>query len=168
MQEPRTNKKTLILVVLFLMPIFFVPQSFASGTTQVNTFAGGASSITVVSDGNNTSTDLQIDLERNVTFQDASFVVEGQSAAARHLFHTVEQWRDRLTADGQALTQFIDEFPNVERQQLRQLVGAAGKHAPAGGQEASDAHRHAQRILFKFVRATLAAHGDEQLTPGAP
>ena len=81
MQESRTNKKTLILVVLFLTPIFFVPQSFASGTTQVNTFAGGASSITVVSDGNNTSTDLQIDLERNVTFQDASFVVEGQSAA---------------------------------------------------------------------------------------
>ena len=94
--------------------------------------------------------------------------LEGQSAAARHFFHTVEQWRDRLTADGQALTQFIDEFPNVERQQLRQLVGAAGKHAPAGGQDASDAHRQAQRILFKFVRATLAAHGDEQLTPGTP
>ncbi|MAR47407.1 MAG: hypothetical protein CMA41_06370 [Euryarchaeota archaeon] len=81
MQETRMNKKTLILVVLFLTPIFFVPQSFASGTTQVNTFAGGASSITVTSDGNNTSTDLQLDLERNVTFQDASFVVEGQSVA---------------------------------------------------------------------------------------
>lgn len=81
MQETRTNKKTLILVLLFITPIFFVPQSFASGTTQVNTFAGGASSITVTSDGNNTSTDLQLDLERNVTFQDASFVVEGQSVA---------------------------------------------------------------------------------------
>ena len=81
MDETRINKKTLILVVLFLTPVLFVPQSFASGTTQINTFAGGANSITVNSDGNNTSSDLQLDLERNVTFQDASFVVEGQSAA---------------------------------------------------------------------------------------
>ena len=81
MQETRVNKKTLLLVALFLTPVLFVPQSFASGTTQVSTFAGGANSITVTSDGNNTSTVLQLDLERNVTFQDASFVVEGQSAA---------------------------------------------------------------------------------------
>ena len=81
MQESRVNKKTLILVALFLTPVLFVPQSFASGTTQVSTFAGGANSITVTSDGNNTSTALQLDLERNVTFQDASFVIEGQSAA---------------------------------------------------------------------------------------
>ena len=81
MQESRLNKKALFLVVLFVAPLLFVPQSFASGTTQVNSFTGGAASITVASDGNNTSTMLQLDLERNVTFQDASFVVEGQSAA---------------------------------------------------------------------------------------
>ena len=81
MQETRVNKKTLILVALFLTPVLFVPQSFASGTTQVSTFAGGANSVTVTSDGNNTSTLLELDLERNVTFQDASFVIEGQSAA---------------------------------------------------------------------------------------
>ena len=81
MQESRLNKKALLLVALFVTPLLFVPQSFASGTTQVNSFTGGAASITVTSDGNNTSTMLQLDLERNVTFQDASFVVEGQSAA---------------------------------------------------------------------------------------
>lgn len=81
MQESRLNKKALLLVALFVTPLLFVPQSFASGTTQVNSFTGGAVSITVTSDGNNTSTMLQLDLERNVTFQDASFVVEGQSAA---------------------------------------------------------------------------------------
>ena len=80
MQESRLNKKALLLMVLFVTPLLFVPQSFASGTTQVNSFTGGAASITVTSDGNNTSTMLQLDLERNVTFQDASFVVEGQSA----------------------------------------------------------------------------------------
>ena len=91
---------------------------------------------------------------------------EDQTVVLRGPVDAMAQWRDQLTADGQALTQFIDEFPNVDRQQLRQLVGAASKHAPAAGQEASDAHRRAQRILFEFVRATLAADGDEQLTPG--
>tara|TARA_Y100000589_G_scaffold102625_1_gene96844 strand:- start:5508 stop:9815 length:4308 start_codon:yes stop_codon:yes gene_type:complete len=81
MEETRVNKKTLILVALFLTPMFFIPQSFASGTTHVSTFAGGAYSITVTTDGNNTSTDLQLDLERNVTFQDASFVIESQSTS---------------------------------------------------------------------------------------
>ena len=81
MQESRLNKKALLLMVLFVTPLLFVPQSFASGTTQVNSFTGGAASITVTSDGNNTSTMLQLDLERNITFQDASFVVEGQSVA---------------------------------------------------------------------------------------
>ncbi|MGB0173434.1 MAG: FG-GAP-like repeat-containing protein [Candidatus Poseidoniaceae archaeon] len=81
MQETRVNKKTLILAALFLTPILFVPQSFASGTTHVSTFAGGAHSITVTSDGNNTSADLQLDLERNVTFQDASFVIESLSTS---------------------------------------------------------------------------------------
>ena len=71
MQERRMNKKALILVMLFLTPIIFVPQTFASGTTHVNAFAGGTSSITVLSDGNNSSMSLQLDLERNVTFQDA-------------------------------------------------------------------------------------------------
>ena len=75
MQETRIKKKSLILVALFLVPILFVPQSFASGTNEINSFAGGASFLTVISDGNNTSTSLQLDLERNVTFQDASFAV---------------------------------------------------------------------------------------------
>ena len=82
MQETQVNKKTVILVALFLTQVLFVPQSFASGTTHVSTFSGGAYSITVTSDGNNTSTDLQLDLERNVTYQDASFVIESQSTLA--------------------------------------------------------------------------------------
>ena len=81
MQETRIKKKSLILVALFLVPILFVPQSFASGTNEINSFAGGASFLTVISDGNNTSTSLQLDLERNVTFQDASFVVQSQSVS---------------------------------------------------------------------------------------
>jgi len=80
MQETRVNKKTLILVALFFTPVLFVPPSFASGMNEINSFAGGASVLTIISDGNNTSTSLQLDLERNVTFQDSSFVIESQSA----------------------------------------------------------------------------------------
>ena len=87
--------------------------------------------------------------------------LDGQSAAARHFFHTVEQWRDRLTMDANSLTGFIDQYPNVERQVLRQLVGAANKQKPAAEQEPTDAHRKAQRILFRFIRSTLTAHSDE-------
>ena len=41
--------------------------------------------------------------------------LDGQTAAARHFFHTVEGWRDRLTADAKSITVFIDEYPHVER-----------------------------------------------------
>ena len=91
--------------------------------------------------------------------------LDGQSAAARHFFHTVEQWRDRLTMDANSLTGFIDQYPNVERQVLRQLVGAANKQKPAAEQEPNDAHRKAQRILFKFIRSTIAAHNEKHLSP---
>ena len=49
----------------------------------------------------------------------------------------------------------------VERQVLRQLVGAANRHHPAAEQEPTAAHRQAQRALFKFIRSTLTAHSDE-------
>ena len=87
--------------------------------------------------------------------------LNGQSAAARHFFHTVEQWRDRLTMDANSLTRFIDEYPNVDRQMLRRLVSAANRHKPAAEQGSTDAHRQAQRILFRFIRSTLTAHRDK-------
>ena len=79
---------------------------------------------------------------------------EGQSAIARHNFHRLETWRDALTQDNRALTQFITEYPNVDRQTLRQLVKTAGGSKPAQGQPLSEAHKRAQRSLFKFLRKT--------------
>ena len=80
---------------------------------------------------------------------------EGQSANARHVFHRLENWRDSLTHGTSALTQFIAEHPQVDRQTLRQLVKAATRSKPASGQPTSDAHKRAQRSLFKFLRTTL-------------
>ena len=47
----------------------------------MSSFANNASSLTIQSDGNNTSLDLEIDLERNVTYQDASFLVDSTYAS---------------------------------------------------------------------------------------
>lgn len=86
--------------------------------------------------------------------------IDGQSAAARHFFHSLEQWRNTLISDPSALTKFISEHPTVERQTLRQLVNAASANRPAVNQEPSEAHKRAQRALFKFLRSTLNAPDD--------
>ena len=82
--------------------------------------------------------------------------IDGQSAAARHFFHNLERWRDTLINDAGALTQFISEYPGVERQTLRQLVNSASANRPAAGQDPSEAHKRAQRALFQFLRSTLS------------
>jgi len=81
--------------------------------------------------------------------------LDGQSAAARHCFHTLEQWRDKLIAEPSTLTDFISQHPGVERQILRQLVAAAVNSKPSPHDDPSDAHKRAQRALFKFIRSTL-------------
>ena len=45
------------------------------------------------------------------------------SAEAISQHHRIEQWRDRLLADGdEALTEFINTYPDADRQQLRTLI----------------------------------------------
>lgn len=44
------------------------------------------------------------------------------------LFHKLENWRDRLIAEGdKALEDLIEEMPQVDRQHLRQLIRQAAK-----------------------------------------
>ena len=54
--------------------------------------------------------------------------IDGTSAEARYEFHQIELWRDRLLADPEALTEYLNEHPDAERQRLRQhlkkLAGA--------------------------------------------
>lgn len=52
-------------------------------------------------------------------------LAEDRASAHRETaaLHRVEQWRERLLAEGdEALGEFIAEFPQADRQQLRQLV----------------------------------------------
>ena len=80
MDQAETRRKSLFLVSILLASILFVSPSTGSAT-QVSTFANNTSSLTIFSDGNNTSLSLEIDLERNVTYQDASFIVDSSHAS---------------------------------------------------------------------------------------
>ena len=87
---------------------------------------------------------------------------QGPAAEALRL-HASEDWRERLLADDAALTDWAQQFPATDLQQLRALVRQARKDAPAA-EPAGQAPRHAKayRELFQWIRAALeqadAAH----------
>ncbi|HEX2548883.1 MAG TPA: ribosome biogenesis factor YjgA [Gammaproteobacteria bacterium] len=67
---------------------------------------------------------------------------KGQSKAQ---LHQIERWRDRLIAeDDQVLQSFLNEFPDVDHQHLRQLIRNAKKGA-----------RGADTALFRYLRPVI-------------
>ncbi len=61
-------------------------------------------------------------------------------------FHEVEQWRDRLIeGDNDLLNELVQQFTNVDRQHLRQLVRNAAKEAQQNKPPKSS------RLLFKYL-----------------
>lgn len=58
----------------------------------------------------------------------------------------LEQWRERLVTDPQALNEFIDNYPQVDRQQLRNLIRNAQKEV------ASKAPSSHYKKLFQLLK----------------
>lgn len=52
------------------------------------------------------------------------------SAEEKLALHQAEQWRDRLLADDEALTEWLQEHPSDDVQQLRNLIRQARKDTP--------------------------------------
>lgn len=74
---------------------------------------------------------------------------ESKKTAARQL-HTIERWRDRLLNDGaEALSAFFVEYPQADRQQIRNILRAAKKEIE---QKKSPTNT---RKLFKALRDTI-------------
>ncbi|QJQ96447.1 MULTISPECIES: ribosome biogenesis factor YjgA [Halomonadaceae] len=66
-----------------------------------------------------------------------------------HAFHRLEKWRDRLIDEGdEAVEAFIIDFPDVDRQALRQLVRNAKQERQREKPPTS------ARKLFKLIRDT--------------
>jgi ribosome-associated protein len=69
--------------------------------------------------------------------------------------HRVEAWRERLVAEGdEALGELLDEHPQADRQQLRQLIRNARE------ERLRNKPPHAQRELFRLLRDLADAAGD--------
>ncbi|MGH8371937.1 MAG: ribosome biogenesis factor YjgA [Gammaproteobacteria bacterium] len=67
---------------------------------------------------------------------------------AKARFQQIERWRDRLIAEGDiALTEFMDQCPTADGQQLRQLMRAAVEEV-----RNNRPPRHA-RALFRYIQS---------------
>lgn len=65
-------------------------------------------------------------------------------------FHKIEQWRDKLIAEGNdALSEFLTEHPEADRQHLRQLLMNAQKEIKLNKPPKSS------RQLFRYLRDLL-------------
>jgi len=74
--------------------------------------------------------------------------LQGRAATGRARHRRVEQWRDRLLGDDDALTEFAREHAHADLQALRTLIRNARREI-AGKREP-----HAQRALFRILRET--------------
>ncbi len=78
----------------------------------------------------------------------ADLQAEDSSQTAR--FHAVEHWRSRLIDEGKiALTEFIQAYPSIDVQQLRQLI------KKAIDEQSKEKHTGASKALFRFIRPYL-------------
>lgn len=106
-------------------------------------------------------------LLRNCNHEEIKAALEDLSDHAhrtvrRH--HLIEQWRDSLMDNDDALGEFITQFPACDRQQLRQLIRSARQEklkreqstTPPTGKSPS------LRKLFVLVRETLEVEVNEQ------
>lgn len=76
---------------------------------------------------------------------------EAVQSEANQQFHTLELWRDRLIAQGdKALSELLDKYPGLDRQQFRQLIRSAQRERDLDKTPVS------ARRLFKLLRAELA------------
>lgn len=80
--------------------------------------------------------------------------LKNKSAHAVREHHLAEQWRDRLLAEGnEAVTELLDDFPEADSQQLRQLIRNAQKEIAASKPPKSS------RLLYRYVRTLLLNEG---------
>ena len=68
--------------------------------------------------------------------------IQQTSALARNAHLQVERWRVRLLETDQALTEYIERYPDTDRVALRNLIREARRHP-----------EQPSRALFRFIRS---------------
>ena len=73
------------------------------------------------------------------------------------LFHQTENWRDRFIQQGQpALDEFLQQYPDSDRQQLRQLLREVTKEQQQLAANPQLPPKYSRK-LFKLLRDTITA-----------
>ena len=70
--------------------------------------------------------------------------------------HLAEQWRDRLIASDDALSDWLTDHPDTDSQQLRALIRQARKDAKPEKPGEAPRHGKSYREIFQLVREALA------------
>ncbi|MFL0810168.1 MAG: DUF615 domain-containing protein [Agarilytica sp.] len=86
-------------------------------------------------------------------------IVEASHQLARQ-HHLVEHWRDTLLSDNETVKDFMDQYPHVDRQQLRQLIRSAEK------EKTNNKPPSSARKLFRLIRDTLASESPDNEEAG--
>ena len=76
-------------------------------------------------------------------------VFNGVSAAEIAKLHQAEKWRDKLVADNEALTLFLNKYPETDATFLRQLIRNARDEAARGKPP------KAFREIFRVIREVM-------------
>jgi ribosome-associated protein len=73
----------------------------------------------------------------------------GESDEEKALLHRIERWRDRLIENDEALTLFLNEYPQADATQLRQLI------RNARFETANNKPPKSSRAIFRLVREAV-------------
>jgi ribosome-associated protein len=85
-----------------------------------------------------------------VPIQEQLDTLKGQSTQAAQTLHTIERWRDQLLDNGdQALEKLLAQYPQTDRQYIRQLLRNAHKEIKANKPPKST------RALFRYLREII-------------
>ena len=79
---------------------------------------------------------------------------EGKNMAENAYFHNLERWRTRLIEDESAFSEFINQHPNIDSQQVRTLIRNARREASLAKPPKSS------RELFKLLREITSGGQD--------
>lgn len=83
---------------------------------------------------------------------------KSKSVHAVREHHKAERWRDKLVANqgNDLLTEFLDEYPQADSQQIRQLQRNAQKEAATGKPPKS------ARLLYKYLKTLFEESSDSE------
>lgn len=87
------------------------------------------------------------------------------SAGDALALHQVEQWRERLIDDDASLSDWVQQYPQSDSQQVRALIRQVRRDAKPTVAGETPRHGKAYREIFQLIRAQLQDPKDNEEAP---